>query len=278
MRKAERAGKALLLIHAVSPFSFSYGRRANENNVDINRNFIDFSSVRPANSGYAELHPLMLPEAWPPGGQNRDAIRAYQLERGMQAFRDALSTGQQVHPEGLFYSGLEPEWSNRVLREIVGMNSASRQRAVWLDIHTGLGPYGFGEKILVDMRSNDADADRWADAKRIWGHDVVSLSAGQSVSSNASGAACALLQSEFPSIDSMSLVIEFGTLSMTETLEALRFDHWVYRNRNLPHHDTLAREARMNNARSVLSGVGCLARNDPWADASGHETDVGGIG
>ena len=42
LRQIERAGIALLMIHAVNPYGFSHLRRVNEDNVDLNRNFIPF--------------------------------------------------------------------------------------------------------------------------------------------------------------------------------------------------------------------------------------------
>ena len=40
-------GTVCYLVHAVNPFGFSYKRRVNEDNVDLNRNFIDFSHSLP---------------------------------------------------------------------------------------------------------------------------------------------------------------------------------------------------------------------------------------
>src|SRR5512143_1730525 len=41
--RVERAGVGVLLVHAVNPYGFSHGRRVNEDNVDLNRNFRDFA-------------------------------------------------------------------------------------------------------------------------------------------------------------------------------------------------------------------------------------------
>jgi hypothetical protein len=41
---AARAGVALLYIHALNPYGFSWLRRTTHENVDLNRNFQDFSS------------------------------------------------------------------------------------------------------------------------------------------------------------------------------------------------------------------------------------------
>jgi hypothetical protein len=48
---------ALLLIYAVNPYGFSHLRRVNEDNIDLNRNFLNFEQTLPVNSGYAVVHP-----------------------------------------------------------------------------------------------------------------------------------------------------------------------------------------------------------------------------
>ena len=41
--KARAQGVAVLYVHALNPHGFSHGRRVTHENVDINRNFLDFS-------------------------------------------------------------------------------------------------------------------------------------------------------------------------------------------------------------------------------------------
>ena len=48
---------SIVLVHAMNPYGFSHDRRVNEDNVDLNRNFLDFSAPdRPA-SNYEKIHP-----------------------------------------------------------------------------------------------------------------------------------------------------------------------------------------------------------------------------
>ena len=57
---------AALYVHAINPFGFSHLRRVTQENVDLNRNCIDFDVPLPVNAGYAEIHDLLLPATWPP--------------------------------------------------------------------------------------------------------------------------------------------------------------------------------------------------------------------
>src|SRR5215472_448614 len=52
----ERSGVSVLMLHALNPYGFSHLRRANEDNADLNRNFVDLALPLPSNPAYAEIH------------------------------------------------------------------------------------------------------------------------------------------------------------------------------------------------------------------------------
>ena len=64
--KAREAGVAVLYIHALNPYGFSHVRRVTQENVDLNRNFHDFSAPLPVNEGYRRVHPLLWLFGFPP--------------------------------------------------------------------------------------------------------------------------------------------------------------------------------------------------------------------
>src|SRR5258707_1844987 len=47
IRAANDARVTVAFVHAVNPYGFSHGRRVNEDNVDLNRNFRDFNLPPP---------------------------------------------------------------------------------------------------------------------------------------------------------------------------------------------------------------------------------------
>ncbi|MFV1991047.1 MAG: DUF2817 domain-containing protein, partial [Acidimicrobiales bacterium] len=54
----------LLFVHALNPFGFSWTRRVNEDNVDLNRNFVDFDAPLPLNDSYESIADLLVPTDW----------------------------------------------------------------------------------------------------------------------------------------------------------------------------------------------------------------------
>ena len=55
---------AALHIHAINPHGFAWMRRTNEDNIDINRNWLNFAAPLPDNSGYNEIAGDLCPADW----------------------------------------------------------------------------------------------------------------------------------------------------------------------------------------------------------------------
>src|SRR6185295_6555240 len=108
-----------LFHHAVNPYGFSHLRRTNEDNIDVNRNFRDFSEPRAPNAAYAAVHAIVVPDAWPPSAENAAAIADYVARNGAAKFQAAVTGGQCEFPDGLFYAGRAPAWSNTVLGDVL---------------------------------------------------------------------------------------------------------------------------------------------------------------
>ncbi|NDZ15350.1 DUF2817 domain-containing protein [Variovorax sp. WS11] len=213
----------LLLVHAVNPHGFSHLHRTNEDNIDLNRNHIDFGAPLPVNASYAEVEPLVLPAQWPPSTEDDAAMNAYIERHGMRAFRAAVTAGQYGSPHGLFYGGTAPSWSNRTMRGILRRHGTAATHIGWIDIHTGLGPYGHGEKIYP---GRNAPADL-AQARAWWGADVFAPFDGQSASADVSGPAVSAVYDECTQASAALMGLEFGTLPDQEVLLRLRADTWL---------------------------------------------------
>lgn len=215
---------ALLLVHAVNPHGFSYLRRVNEDGIDLNRNFHDFELQPPvANESYAALHELLLPPEWPPTPAITHALDELARQHTPQALLHAVMQGQSSHAEGLFYTGKEPAWSNITLRALLQRHGSGRRRIAWIDVHSGLGPWGHGEKIFAG-RGRAGELER---ARACWGSDVLSPLAGESVSQPLRGTVAGALYDECPQAALDCIALEFGTVPAQVMLDALRADHWL---------------------------------------------------
>jgi hypothetical protein len=225
---AARHGVAVLYVHALNPFGFSHWRRATHENVDLNRNFHDFSKPLPVNGAYGELHRLLLPAQWPPTAENEAALMQWAGAHGPAALQAAVSGGQYEFAHGLFFGGTSPSWSNRAIRDVLRVHGPRAARIAWIDIHTGLGPPGVGERILC-ARDDEATLQR---ARAWWdgGGDtpVTSIYDGSSSSAFLTGMMFSAAYEECPQAEYTGIALEYGTLPMIDTLQALRADHWLH--------------------------------------------------
>jgi len=224
LERARRAGVALLLVHAVNPYGFSWVARTDEGNVDLNRNAQPFGSqALPANPGYGLVHGLLLPQEWPPTDQNRQDLARHIEQHGLPAVTQAVSQGQYTHADGLFYGGDRPAASLVNLRDILQTHASRYARIGWIDVHTGLGPRGHGEKIYAGRR-DEAEVAR---ARRWWGADIAVPYQGSSASVDITGHLAGLIYQACPDSEPTLMALEFGTQPWTDVVLALRGRNWL---------------------------------------------------
>jgi hypothetical protein len=224
----------VLYIHALNPYGFSHLRRVTNENVDLNRNFHDFSQPLPVNEAYGSVHALLLPDQWPPDATNIAAINAYVQAHGMGQFQSAVTQGQHAYPDGLFFGGTSPTWSNRTVREVLRRHARQARRIGWIDLHTGLGPSGLGERIFC-CRDDAAALQR---ARQWWGGGgatpVTSFYDGSSTSARLTGLMFNTVYEECPQAQYTGIAMEYGTLPLPEMVQALRAEQWLQNHPGAP--------------------------------------------
>lgn len=225
--KARAAGVATLYVHALNPYGFSHLRRFTHENVDLNRNFHDFGKPLPVNEAYREVQPLLLPEQWPPSADNLAAVQQYIATKGEAAWQAAISRGQHEFPQGLFFGGAEATWSNRTLRQVLRQHGARASRIAWIDLHTGLGPSGHGERIYAGSDDDVAVAR----ARAWWAGGgttpVTSIYDGSSTSAFLTGLMWTAIYDECPHAEYTGIAMEYGTVPVLDVMNAIRAEQWL---------------------------------------------------
>jgi hypothetical protein len=172
---------AVILVHAINPHGFAWERRVTEEGVDLNRNFVNFSQPLPDNPGYVALagafHDRFRGGEW--ARRAHQALADHAKQHGDRAVKIAYSAGQYVDPAGVFFGGKAPTWSRRTHEAIMTDFALARaERVAGIDLHTGLGPYGYGEPIC-----NHAPGSKGVALCRLmWGPSVTETALGTSVS------------------------------------------------------------------------------------------------
>jgi hypothetical protein len=219
------ADTAVLLVHAINPYGFAWVRRVTEDNIDLNRNFVDHAKPTPDNPGYRELRGSICPDEWSPESEsrNRAQFMAYAGKHGAWALQAAITQGQYFDDEGVFYGGKAAGWSNRTMREILKPQAGHARKISFIDLHTGLGPYGYGE-IICNHLSTDPGTARVKD----WFNDATLTDDGTSTSTVVSGDTQIAITDSIPQAEITGITLEYGTLPLEEMLLAVRADNWLH--------------------------------------------------
>ena len=246
LERANKAGVAVLFVHGVNPWGFSWWERWTHENVDQNRNFIDFSNpaARPVNRGYDELAAAIVPETWP--APEADAtLWAYAAKHGLSAIQSAIADGQYSHPGGLFYGGDAPTWSNRTVRAVLREHGTRCARLGWIDLHTAAGAWGACELIAPPLKDSAASTR----ARAWWGERVGALGDESGLLSALNGVMLLAAADECPLAEVTGVIAEFGTVVPEETVMALRGNQWL---KNHPEADANTRDAIKQRMRKAF--------------------------
>ena len=216
----------VVMVHAINPHGFAWLRRVTEENVDLNRNFVDHGGPHPANDAYDALHPALCPERWDAASlaEMARAIEDYVDRNGAFALQAVVTRGQYRHPDGIFYGGKMPTWSNSTFRDILDRHVTGARRVAFVDLHTGLGAYGDAE--MIGGASPSTPGGR---RMRDWYGDIVtSPSAGTSSSAPLVGVIARSVREAARGADVISATLEFGTYPVRDVLHALLADNWLH--------------------------------------------------
>ncbi len=225
-------GMAVVLIHAINPYGFSWLRRVTQENVDLNRNHLDHSRPYPVNAGYEALQDAICPREWTPEAQAAANVRleAYAHEHGAMALQGAISGGQYSHVEGVFFGGNAKTWSAKTLFDIVAKHAAGARHVALIDYHTGLGPYGYGE-LISDHLLDDPGHARLVDW--LGKDDVTNTDDGSSASAPLTGVNSQCVARAANHATLSMVTPEFGTSPVDQVLHSLRADCWLHNHGDL---------------------------------------------
>lgn len=219
---------AVILVHAINPWGFAWNRRFNEDNIDLNRHFVDWDNPGDlSNPGYDDISGFVIPSDLSEQGiaDSNARLEAYRAAKGEAAFSAAVKLGQYRHPKGLYFGGTGPSWSSRMVQTIADRFLASATAAGLIDIHTGLGPFGFGE--CLSGEAPDSDEGRRATAW--YGH----VAHTKSASTAYAGSKASILDGyrrAAPHPVWTPVGLEFGTRAQPVVRDAVRYDGWLYLN------------------------------------------------
>lgn len=144
----DKENTGVLIVANVNPYGMKYHRRYNENNVDLNRNFIldwdnfdmsvnkDYPKVEGFLGPKTKMTNILLHEI-----QFYGALIGQIITNGADTISNALLGGQYEYAEGVYYGGNGDEKSTTYLKDVFEKTLESPyENIVHIDIHSGYGP------------------------------------------------------------------------------------------------------------------------------------------
>lgn len=223
---------ALLFVHLINPWGTSWQRRVNEDNVDLNRNFIDFDKELPENTVYKRVSALFSRAALDPNyrAQAKKVWDEAENELGRASLQSQVQAGQHHDPDGIFYAGNKATWSNVTLHNIIENLPDSCTDAICMDLHTGAGEYGHPMLMAI----SDREYPGIADAKALFGpwlYVVITAMGNTSdtgVSASTDGYVSKTLVNLMEDKRFMQLVIECGTYTYPLVESPIMQDNYLH--------------------------------------------------
>lgn len=223
-RKESESAFRIVLIHAINPYGFANLRRVNEDNIDLNRNFLSPTEQYAGSSeGYRRLNRFLNP-ASPPSKLELFKLKVIWniLRYGLPKLKESIACGQYDFPAGLFFGGQQAGWSTQIVQKHCDEWLGAASRIVHIDIHTGLGAFGSYKLLVTETQPNDNLA--WY--QDTYGADTVEpMAKPGGTAYQASGVFGTWMQNRFSSREYRTVGAEFGTYDVVRILAALRAEN-----------------------------------------------------
>lgn len=214
-----RDDTALILVHILNPYGMSWLRRANERNVDLNRNCLaEGESWRGAAEGYRKLNKLINPASPPKFDFFTFRAMVSIFRCGFSALKQAVALGQYDYPHGLFYGGDKLEQGLVLYKKWVAQRLRPGTRILIIDVHTGLGKWG-QETLFMESPSC---VQKRQQLNQLWSKPIKHADWGNSPGYKIRGSLFNLFVDYFSQGNGVYLVQELGTYSALKVIHALR--------------------------------------------------------
>ena len=236
----DKADTGVLVVANVNPYGMKNLRRYNENNVDLNRNFIlDWENFDlSTNKEYPQVESFLGPQKpirnafWHEAGfylhLAKEAVTV-----GADTVSDALLGGQYEYPEGVYYGGNGDEASTVYLKDVFSQClHGSYENIVHIDIHSGYGPR-YNMVIFNSVYETMTEAESQA----AFGYDYIiahDSEAFYATTGDTTDFFYRLSEQEQTGTDLFSTCFEFGTIgdSFMDSITSLKYtvdenrQHW----------------------------------------------------
>lgn len=206
----------------MNPWGMKNKRRVDENNIDLNRNFIEGSEAfKIANPDYLKINSFLNPaESVSINFFQRFGFLARSIQLiiqfGIEPLRKSILIGQYSESKGLYYGGTAVSYLKHKVDELLKTTLASYKKILWIDLHTG-----YGEKGKLHLLANDENSKEGQRLKARFKDQKIDFG-NQKNFYKSTGDLAAYLNSKSSSTQEITaLVFEYGTMDSQKTLGSI---------------------------------------------------------
>lgn len=214
----DQSNTGVLMITNVNPYGVKHQRRYNENNVDLNRNFIfDWNTFNlNTNTDYPKVQSFLQP---PSPIENMTlheisflgGILKQVTTNGVSTLSNALLGGQYNAPKGVYYGGTGDEKSTAYIKEVFEKTlNSGYKNIIHLDLHSGYGP-----RYNMTIFNSQYEKMTEEEAKAAFNYDTVIAANSKGfypTNGDTTEYFYKLLEKQNLSVQLYSTCFEFGTL------------------------------------------------------------------
>lgn len=226
-------GPTIIFVHCLNPYGMKYGRRFNEDNIDLNRNYCteeEFNTLmnEPPSEIYTDMNAWLNPEKPREvcGLTTTEKIRmAYYVARyGKAEIKQKVVGGQYKFPKGIFFGGNKVAQSHSLLTDFLKkVLPPSIKNLAILDVHTGIGPMGIDTLLC----NNAPEYKQLSEITNHYSHIQV-RDPEKSISYRIHGNTINAYKRELNAPNTLIAVQEFGTYPAVDVLIKIRGESSVY--------------------------------------------------
>jgi len=219
----------IVFIHIINPYGMAWHRRVNENNVDLNRNFLTRHEGEP--EGYKLIDSFINPQSIPNKFDPFFLINGLRLllKYGFTNVKQWFAQGQYKRAQSLQFGGDKIQKGPELLLDWLEKNLKNIKKAFGIDLHTGLGPSGYDTILVPD----DISSSDYQILQKLFGDHVAALDPSKSVGYKITGDIHSGIVKQFSSIEWLCITQEFGTYNPARVFKNLRAENRWTQNNNL---------------------------------------------
>ena len=219
----------IIFIHIINPYGMAWHRRVNENNVDLNRNFLTRHEGEP--EGYKLIDSFINPQSIPNKFDPFFLINGLRLllKYGFTNVKQWFAQGQYTRAQSLQFGGDKIQKGPELLLDWLEKNLKNIKKAFGIDLHTGLGPSGYDTILVPD----DISSSDYQILQKLFGDHVAALDPSKSVGYKITGDIHSGIVKQFASIEWLCITQEFGTYNPARVFKNLRAENRWTQNNNL---------------------------------------------